>query len=178
MMPEIKNEFLKTIEYPKAGIEPSELVFQRGKVIGASVEVMRTGQDKPDTGWYIADVIFRDAKKKINRTLVKVHKPNDEDPQKGLQKIVPLELLERINPEIKFQIFESGKDYVLYEDKDNEYRIGLVVDMDLEDECVSVLLDEGAEDITASQDRVALSNIIDKSDNPRQLEKFLQKKAD
>ena len=172
-MPNLRNEFLKTAEYPKAGVEPSELVFERSKIIGTAVKVMRTGQDKPEPGWFIWDVVFRDTEKKINRILVKVRKPGKENSQKGLQKIVPLELLERINPEIKLLIFESEKDYVLYEDKDHHYKIGLVVDIDFEEKYVSVLLNEGGDDITALQDRVSIANIIDKNDVPRQLEKSL-----
>ena len=137
----LKNKYLKTAEYPEAGVEPSELVFERSKIIGTAVKVMRTGQDKPEPGWFIWDVFFRDtdlASKKINRILVKVRKPDKENPQKGLQKIIPLELLERINPEIKLLIFESQKDYVLYEDKDHHCKIGLVVDIDFEEKYVSV----------------------------------------
>ncbi len=176
-MPNLINEFLKTAEYPNAGVEPSELVFERSKIIGTAVKVMRSGKDKPDLGWFISDVIFRDTEKKVNRTLVKVQKPAMKDSQKGLQKIVPLEMLERINPEIKLLIFESEKDYVLYKDKDQQFKIGLVVDIDFEGNYVSVLLDEGGDDITASMDRVKLSTIVDKNDNPRQLEKILWKKS-
>lgn len=175
-MADMKTEFFKTSEYPRAGSEPSTLVYKENKIIGTEVKVMRTGQVEPDVGWTIAEVYFRDARKKINRTLVKVRKPNDLEPQKGLQKVVPLELLERINPEIKFLIFETDKDYVLYLDQHQDYKIGLVVDIDFEDEYVTVLLDEGGNDITASQDRVALAHIIDKNDDPRQLEKVLHTK--
>ncbi|MCP3953094.1 MAG: hypothetical protein GY697_12880 [Desulfobacterales bacterium] len=172
-MPNIKSNFFKTAEYPKAGPEPSEPVFERSKIIGTTVKVMRTGHDEPDPGWRIVDVYFRNAKKKINRTLIKVQKSDEEAPQKGLQKVVPLELLERINPEIKLLIFEPEKDYVLYEDKNHHYKIGLVVDIDLEEDYMSILVDEGGDDITALQDRVSIAKIIDKNDNPRQLEKAL-----
>lgn len=175
-MPDTKTDYFKTAEYPRAGSEPSTLVYKKSKIIGTEVKVMRTGQLEPDLGWYIAEVYFRDARKKINRTLVKVRKPNDVDPQKGLQKVVPLELLERINPEIKFLIFETDKDYVLYTDKNQDYKIGLVVDINFDDGYLTVLLDEGGDDITASQERVFLSNIVDKNDDPRQLEKVLQNK--
>jgi hypothetical protein len=171
-MPDIKNDFFKTAEYPKASTEPSELVFKRSKIIGTTVKVLRTGRTEPDPGWFISDIYFRDARKKINRTLIKVRKPDEKDPIKGLQKIVPLEQLEQINPEIKFLIFETGKDYVLYEGKDRDYKIGLAVDIDFEEGYVSVLLDEGGADITASQDRVAIAKVIDKNDDPRQLEKL------
>ena len=172
-MPDSKNDFFKTAEYPRAGAEPSSLVYKKSKIIGTEVKVMRTGQAEPDLGWHIAKVYYRDAKKKVNKTLVKVRKANDLGPQKGLQKIVPLELLERINPEIKLLIFETDKDYVLYKDKNQNYKIGLVTDIDFEEEYLTVLLDEGGDDITASQDRVALANIVDKNDSPKQLEKML-----
>ena len=175
-MSDTKIDFFKTAEYPRAGSEPSLLVYEESKLIGTEVKVMRTGQVEPDLGWTITEVFFRDAKKKINRTLVKVRKTKDVDPQKGLQKVVPLELLERINPEIKFLIFETDKDYVLYQAENQEYKIGLVVDLDFDDDYLTVLLDEGGDDITASQDRVAFANIVDKNDDPRQLEKVLHTK--
>jgi len=176
-VPNIKDEFFETAEYPKAGSEPSKPVFERNKIIGTTVMVMRTGHSEPDPGWCIADVYFRNAKKKINRTLIKVQKPDAKDPQKGFQKIVPLEYLERINPEIKFLIFEAEKDYVLYEDEDCHYKIGLVVDIDFKEKYVSVLLDKRSDDIPASQERVAITKIIDKNDDPGQLEKTLHAKV-
>ncbi|MFC1813707.1 PilZ domain-containing protein [Thermodesulfobacteriota bacterium] len=172
-----KPEFLKTIEIPKAGTEPSELVYERRKVIGTPVKVMRTGKDEPDEGWHIAEVYFKKDKGKIDPPLVKVRKPDKEAPEMGLQKLVPLQILEKINPEIKFLIFERDKDYVLYEDEDHSFKIGLIIDINLEEESLLVMLGSEGDDITAPLGRIKIASIIDKSNDPKQLEKVFQDEA-
>jgi len=49
-----RRALLKTLEYPRAGTDPSELLFETGKVIGTSVKVMQTGQTEADVGLHIA----------------------------------------------------------------------------------------------------------------------------
>jgi hypothetical protein len=169
-----KPEFLKTTEIPKAGIESAELVYERKKVIGTPVKVMRTGKEEPDEGWHIAEVYFQNAKEKIDQPLVKVRKPDKAAPEMGLQKLVPLQILEKINPEIKFLIFERNKDYVLYEDEDHSFKIGLIIDINLEEESLLVMLGPEGDDITAPLDRIKIARLIDKSNNPKQLEKVFQ----
>ena len=173
-MTKARKEFLKTIEYPPAESEPSDLVFERGKVIGAPVKVMRTGRDKPDSGWHIVEVYFKNSRENLNQTLVKVNKAARSDSEKGLQKIVPLKSLEKINPEIRFLLFESDRDYVLYEDREQCFKIGLVIDVSLEEESLLVMLSPGGEDITAPLDRIKRSCIIDKSSDPKVLERVFQ----
>jgi len=119
---------LKTLEYPRAGTDPSELLFETGKVIGTSVKVMRTGQTEADVGWHIAEIYYKSAKKNRKQTYVKVLKPGRDRSRKGLQKILPLQSLEKINPEIRLLLYESEKDYVLYEDKEHGFKIGLIID--------------------------------------------------
>jgi len=169
-----KPEFLKTTEISKAGTEPIELVYERRKVIGTPVKVMRTGKDEPDEGWHISEVYFQSAKEKIDQPLVKVRKPDKEAPEMGLQKLVPLQILEKINPEIKFLIFERDKDYVLYEDEDHNFKIGLIIDINLEEESLVVMLSPEGDDVTAPLDRIKIANIIDKNNDPRKLVKVFQ----
>ena len=107
-MAEIRNKFFRTGQYSKVDIKPGKIVFEKSKVIGTPVKVMRTGQTEPDPGWFVADVYFRNAKKKTNRVLVKVQKPDQSAPDKGLQKIVSLQQLAAINPEIKLLIDFKG----------------------------------------------------------------------
>ncbi|MFC1816502.1 PilZ domain-containing protein [Thermodesulfobacteriota bacterium] len=176
-MNNIKSEFLKTTEYPRFGTEASQLLFEKRKVVGAPVKVMRTGKELPDEGWHIVEVYSETDKNNVKQTLVKVCKPNKENLKKGLKKIVPLKILERTNPEIKFLLFESDKDYVLYEDKDHKFRIGLVIDIDFEKENLLVMLGPEGDDITASLDRIKITDAIDKSDDPRKLESIFQDEA-
>ena len=173
-MTRMKSEFLETIEYPPAEAEPSDLVFERGKVVGTPVRVMRTGQPKPDEGWHIAEIYFKNARGESNRTLVKVRKPAGEGTRKRLQKIVSLRSLEKLNPEIRFLLFESDRDYVLYEDGEHCFKIGLVIDASLKEDSLLVMLSPGGEDVTAPLDRITLASIIDKNKDPRKLEKIFQ----
>ena len=95
-----ERDLLKTLEYPRAGTDPSELFFEKGKVIGTPVRVMRTGQAEPDTGWHIADIYHKTLGGNTKQTYIKVLKPNEADARRGLQKILPLKSLEKINPQI------------------------------------------------------------------------------
>ena len=169
-----KPEFLKTTEIPTAETEPTELVYERKKVIGRPVKVMRTGRDEPDEGWHIAQIYYRKDKDNIHRPLVSVRKPDKNESNKGLEKLVSLQILEKINPEIKFLIFERDKDYVLYGDKKHSFRIGLIIDINLEEESLLVMLAPEGDGITAPVDRIKTANIIAKSNEPRQLEKIFQ----
>jgi hypothetical protein len=171
------TKFFKTTEFLKTEIEPTELEYEREKIIGTPVKVMRTGKDKPDKGWHVAQVYFQKDKENIDQPFVKVRKPDKEDPKKRFEKIVPLQILEKINPEIKFLIFERDKDFVLYEDEDHNFKIGLVVNVILEEESLLVMLSPERDDTTAPLDRVIIANIIDKSNDLKQLEKIFQDKV-
>ena len=138
---------------------------------------MRTGKDKPDEGWHIAEVYFKKDKEKIDQPLVKVRKPDKEEPEKGLQKLVPLQILEKVNPEIKFLIFERDRDYVLYEDEDRMFKIGLVIDINLEEESLLVMLGPEGGDTTAPLDRIKIASILDKNNDPKQLEKIFHEEV-
>ena len=172
-----KSKFLKTTEIPKTEIEPTKLEYEREKVIGTPVKVMRTGKDEPDKGWHVVQIYFQKDKDKIDQPFAKVRKPDKEDPKKGLEKLVPLQILEKINPEIKFRIFERDKDFVLYEDEDHNFKIGLIVDVSLEEENLLVMLSPERDDTTVPLDRVRMASIIDKSNDLKQLEKIVRDKV-
>ena len=167
-----KPEFITTTGIPKAETESTGLVYERKKVIGTPVKVMRTGKDEPDEGWHIAEIYYKEDKEKIRQPLVKVRKPDKEKLNKGIEKLVPLQILEKINPEIKFLVFERNKDYVLYKDKIHSFKIGLIIDINLEEERLLVMLAPEGDDITAPVDRIKIASIIGKSNNPRQLEEI------
>ncbi len=170
-MKKSKRELLQTLEYPRAGTDPSELLFETGKVIGTSVKVMRTGQAEAEVGWHISEIYYKSADKNRKQTYVKVIKPGRDNTRKGLQKILPLQSLEKINPEIRLLLYESEKDYVLYEDKEHGFKIGLILDVDPEEETLLIMLGPEGDDITAPLDRIKMADIIDKSTDPRKLEK-------
>jgi len=165
-----QSELLKTWDYPIAGTDPSELFFEKGKVIGVPVKVMRTGQAEPDEGWHIAEIHYKAAGKDKKQTYVKVLKPSPEDNSRGLQKVLPLKSLETLNPQIKLLLYESEKDYVLYEDSEHGFKIGLIIDIDLEEDTLLIMLGPEGEDITAPLDRIKAADVIDKSTDPRKLE--------
>jgi len=165
-----ESELLKTWDYPLAGTDPSELYFEKGKVIGTPVRVMRTGQAEPDAGWYIAEIHHKSSGKNRTQTFVKVQKPSGADNSRGLQKILPLQSLETLNPEIKLLLYESEKDYVLYEDKEHGFKIGLIIDIDLQEDTLLIMLGPEGEDITAPLDRIKAADVIDKNTDPRKLE--------
>ncbi len=176
-MKNFKRDFLKTLDYPTAGSDPSELFFEKRKVIGTPVKVMRTGQVEPDEGWQIAEIIYKTSGKNMKQTYIKVIKPNRVDPDRGLQKVLPLKSLEKLNPSIKFLLYESEKDYVLYDDKEHGYKIGLIIDIDLEEETLLVMLGPEGDDITAPLDRIKMTDVLDKSMNPLTLEKTFHDKV-
>lgn len=167
-----KPEFITTTGIPKAETESTGLVYERKKVIGTPVKVMRTGKDEPDEGWHIEEIYYKKDKEKIRQPLVKVRKPDKEELNKGLEKLVSLQILEKVNPEIKFLVFERDKDYVLYKDKIHSFKIGIVIDTRLEEDSLLVMLAPEGDDITAPVDRIKIANIIGKSNNPRQLEEI------
>lgn len=177
MMIENNAESIKTTEFLRPAKEPDGLVYEKRKVIGAPVKVRRTGRDDPDEGWHITDISFSKDKKNVTRTFVKVSKPDEEEPNTVLKKTVPLENLEKLNPEIKSMIFELDKNFVLYEDKDESFKIGLIIDMNLEDESLVVMLDPEAGDTTAPLDRIKIENIIDKNNDPKKLEETFLKEV-
>ena len=166
-----RRDLLTTLEYPRAGTDPSELLFQKGKVIGTPVRVMRTGRAEPDDGWHIAEIHYKSLENNQMQTFVKVLKPGRADTGRGLQKVLPLENLEKLNPEIRLLLYESDKDYVLYEDREHGFKIGLIIDIDLEEETLLIMLGPEGDDITAPLDRIKMADIIDKSTDPRKLEK-------
>jgi len=166
-----QSALLKTWDYPLAGTDPSELFFEKGKVIGIPVKVMRTGQAEPDEGWHIAEIHYKASGKDKKQTYVKVLKPSREDNSRGLQKVLPLRSLETLNPEIKLLLYESEKDYVLYEDKEHGFKIGLIIDIDLQEDTLLIMLGPEGDDITAPLDRIKAADVIDKSTDPRKLEK-------
>jgi hypothetical protein len=175
MMNNNEANFLKTTQFiKKAAAEPTELVYERRKVVGTPLKVMRTGRDEPDGGWYIAEFSFRKDKEKIGQPLVKVRKPDKEAPEMGIQKLVTLEILEKLNPELKSLIFELNKNYVLYKDRDQNFKIGLIIDINFEEESLLVMSGPEGDDITAPLDRIKLEDIIDKNNDPRKLEEIFQ----
>lgn len=165
-----ESELLKTWDYPLAGTDPSELYFEKGKVIGTPVKVMRTGQAEPDTGWHIAEIHYKSSGTNKKQPFVKVQKPSSEDNRRGLQKMLPLQSLETLNPEIKLLLYESEKDYVLYKDKEHGYKIGLIIDIDLQADTLLIMLGPEGDDITAPLDRIKAADVIDKHTDPRKLE--------
>jgi len=165
-----ESALLKTWDYPIAGTDPSELFFEKGKVIGTPVKVMRTGQAEPDDGWHIAEIHYKAAGKNKKQTYVKVLKPSREDNSRGLQKVLPLKSLETLNPEIKLLLYESEKDYVLYADKEHGFKIGLIIDIDLQEDTLLIMLGPEGDDITAPLERIKAADVIDKHTNPRKLE--------
>jgi len=165
-----ESDLLKTWDYPLAGTDPSELYFEKGKVIGTPVKVMRTGQAEPDAGWHIAEIHYKSSGRNKTQTFVKVQKPSRDDNSRGLQKILPLKILETLNPEIKLLLYESEKDYVLYKDKEHGYKIGLIIDIDLQEDTLLIMLGPEGDDITAPLDRIKATDVIDKNTNPRKLE--------
>lgn len=165
-----QSELLKTWDYPLAGTDPSELFFEKGKVIGTPVRVMRTGQAEPDDGWHIAEIHYKAAGKNKKQTFVKVLKPSREDNRRGLQKVLPLKSLETLNPESKLLLYESEKDYVLYADREHGFKIGLIIDIDLKEDTLLIMLGPEGDDITAPLDRIKAADVIDKSTDPRKLE--------
>jgi hypothetical protein len=177
MMKNNKAEFLKTTEFLKPATEPIELVYERRKVIGTPVKVMRTGRDEPDEGWHIAELFLNKDKEEIKRTLVKVRKPDKEVSNMILEKSVSLENLEKLNPKIKYMIFELDKNYVLYKDKEQSFKIGLIIDINLEEESLLVMSGPEGDDITAPMDRIKIENIIDKSNDPKKLEEIFFKEV-
>ncbi len=106
-MNDIKKEFLETKKFEAAGTELSEHVFDKNKVIGTSVKVMRTGKDEPEEGWHIVGVYFANDMNKLKVSFVKVRKADKDGPQKGLEKTVRLQTLINLNPEIKSLISDS-----------------------------------------------------------------------
>ncbi|MFC1857336.1 PilZ domain-containing protein [Thermodesulfobacteriota bacterium] len=172
MMMNNKAEFFKTTEFFKPATQPIELVYERKKVIGTPVKVMRTGRDEPDEGWYIAELSFNRDKGKIKGPLVKVRKPDKEKPDVVLEKFVSLDKLEKLNPKVKYLIFEVDRNYVLYEDKDQSFKIGRIIDINLEEESLLVMSGPEADDITAPLDRIKIEDIIDKSNDQKELEEI------
>ncbi|MFC1858567.1 PilZ domain-containing protein [Thermodesulfobacteriota bacterium] len=172
MMINNKAEFLKTTEFLQPASEPIELVYERRKVIGTPVKVMRTGRDEPDEGWYITELSFNKDNAKIKRPLVKVRKSDKEVPNMVLEKFVSLDKLEKLNPKVKYMIFEPDKNYVLYVDKDQSFKIGRILDINLEEESLLVMLGPEGDDITAPLDRIKIENIIDKNNDPKKLEEI------
>jgi hypothetical protein len=172
-----RRNLLQTLEYPRAGTDPSEIFFEKEKVIGTPVKVLRTGQSEADGGWQITEIYYRSPARSIKQAYVKVLKPNRDDARRGLQKIIPLRSLEEINPEIKLLSFESEKDYVLYEDREHGFKIGLIIDIDREEETLLIMLGPDGDDITAPLDRIKMTDVIDKSTDPLKLEKTFHEKV-
>lgn len=150
------------------------LFLGRSKIIGKPVKVLRTGKKIPEDGWRVAEVHLPGGKEKVDQPLVKVIKPDERHSDKGLEKFVPLHVLEQINPEIKFQIFEIDKDFILFEDEDFTCKLGLVVDVDAEEQALVVMLCPETEDDTAPIERVGFSSLLDKSSDPRKFETFFR----
>ncbi len=106
-MNDIQKKFLETNQFQATGTEPGEHVFEKNKVIGTPVKIMRTGKDEPEEGWHIVGVYFANNMNKLKVNFVKVRKADKEDPQKGLEKTVRLQRLIELNPEIKSLISDS-----------------------------------------------------------------------
>ena len=171
-MKKVISEFLTTKEYPKADLEPVDLVFEKSDIIGKPVKVLRTGQTAPEEGWHIAEIFFKDGKKRVDHTYVKVKKPDPHEPKKGLEKNVSLTNLKETNPEINLLLFELNKDYIIYKDRDEFYKIGLIVDANLEDNTLLVMLSPDSDGTTAPLDRIKTDEMIDKNTDPKRLEKI------
>ena len=176
-----KSPFFKTIQGQQAAItteeEPTGLLFDRDKVIGTPVKVMRTGKPDPDEGWHIAEVLyhaFRKGEDKINQPAVKVRKPDTERPDRGLEKIVPLQSLEKINPEIKFLVFEKNVDYLLYEDEKSKLKTGQIIDINFEEKYLVVCLSRQDDDGPSQTEKVNMKDLINKSKDLETFKKVLE----
>lgn len=173
-----KSVFFKTTEIPKSATkadkEATHLLFDKRKIIGTPVKVIRTGKEEPEDGWHIDKVYFQHAQEKTGQPVVKVRKPDKGGSGKGLEKIVPLQVLEKINPEIKFLVYETDKDYVLFQDEDLSFNIGLITDIYFEEKSVLVMLVPESDEDTAPLKRVNMSDLLDKSNDPKILEKIVE----
>jgi len=164
------SQFLKTTEFhelvEKTEIETFNLAFERKKIIGTPVKVLRTGTLTPEEGWHIATVHFASNTRKTGQHKVTVRKPFKENPG-GLEKVVRWQMLEKINPEIKFLFFEIVKD------KSNNFQIGLISEVNFEEESLQVILSPERKEDTAPVDKVNIDSLLDKSNDPKKLEELL-----
>ncbi len=171
------SQFLKTTEFQqivtKTDIETLDLAFDRKKIIGTSVKVLRTGKPNPEEGWKIAEVHFESNTGKTGQPKVTVRKSYKDKPG-GLEKIVRWQMLEKINPEIKFLFFEIDKDYVLFVDEHLNFQIGLVSEVNFEEESLQVILSPKKKEDTASIDKVDIANLLDKNNDPKKLEEIVE----
>jgi hypothetical protein len=133
---------------------------------------MRTGKDHPEQGWHIAEIFFKGGRKRVDQAYVKVRKPDSEDPDRGIEKNVSLTNLKKSNPEINLLLFELNKDYIIYKDRDEFYKIGLIIDADLEEDSLLVMLSPDNDGSTAPLDRIKTAEMIDKGTDPKKLEKI------
>jgi len=103
----IQKEFLETKTFQANRTERTEHVFEEDKVIGRPVKIMRTGKKDPEEGWQIVGVYFESNLDKLKVSFIKVRRPDEENPRKGLEKTVQLESLIKLNPEIKSLFYDS-----------------------------------------------------------------------
>jgi len=171
------SQFLKTTEFheivAKTEVETLELAFEKKRIIGTPVKVLRTGNPNPEEGWHIALVHFESDAGKTGQPKVTVRKPHKEKPG-GLEKVVRWQMLEKVNPEIKFLFFEIDKDYVLFKDENSTFQIGLVSEVNFEEESLQVILSPGKQENTAPVKKVNISNLLDKSNDPKKLEEIIE----
>ncbi|CAD7836957.1 MAG: hypothetical protein [Olavius algarvensis Delta 4 endosymbiont] len=106
-MGDIQKEFLETKKFQAARTERTEHVFEKDKVIGTPVKIMRTGKNDPEEGWHIVGVYFEDNLNELKVSYIKVRRLDEENPRGGLEKTVGLESLIELNPEIKSLFYGS-----------------------------------------------------------------------
>ena len=104
---DIQKAFLETKIFQATRKERTEHVFEKDKVIGTPVKVMRTGKKDPEEGWHIVGVYFENDEDKLNVSFIKVRRPEEANPREGLEKTVRLESLIELNPEIKSLFYDS-----------------------------------------------------------------------
>lgn len=168
----MEKEDGKTHRVPRPEAGPSEVVLDEKGIVGLPVKVARTGRAQPEEGWRIAEVLFRNGRRRIEDTFVKVSRPDPDDPERAMEKNLHLERLQEINPDIRFLVFVTDRDYVLYRDQQSGYKIGLVTDANLQEETLLVMLSPESDDSTAPLERIRRSDVVDKSADAKELEAF------
>jgi len=106
-MVDIQKEFLETKKFQATRTERTEHVFEKDKVIGTPVKVMRSGKNDPEEGWHIVGVYFEDNLNQLKVSYVKVRRLDEKNPRGGIEKTVRLESLIKLNPEIKSLFYGS-----------------------------------------------------------------------
>lgn len=175
-----KSEFFKTKEVLKSDVkeekESSVLLFDKEKVLGTPVKVLRTGKDEPEDGWHITKIYIRTFQKgeeKIDQAMVKVRKQDKEKSDVILEKGLSLQVLEKINPEIKFLVFEKDVDYLLYKDDNFVLKVGQIVDINFQEESFIVCLSQEDDESSTRTEKVNMSNLLDKSKDLEKLRQFM-----